>query len=72
MPHSTFKDVATPFEGQPCNCHGLSGNGMDDLSMKFRTAQVVAALQLNDLNGEYIRMMSVEQLESLLEWALWG
>ncbi len=50
-PHSTFEDVATPFEGQPCNCHGLSGDEVDDLSMKFRTAQVVAALQLNDLNG---------------------
>ena len=46
-----FDDVATPFEGEPCDCHDLTGDGLDDLSMKFRTQDVVAALQLNDLNG---------------------
>ncbi|MCH8344207.1 MAG: FG-GAP repeat protein [Planctomycetes bacterium] len=48
-PHSTFEDVATPFDGQLCNCHELEGDGITDLSMKFKTDDVVAALQLNDL-----------------------
>ena len=48
-PHSVFEDVATPFDGEPCNCHELEGDGITDLSMKFKTDDVVAALQLNDL-----------------------
>ncbi|MCH8153074.1 MAG: hypothetical protein IH830_11980 [Planctomycetes bacterium] len=48
-PHSEFEDVATPFEGELCNCHDLEGDGATDLSMKFRTDDVVAALLLNDL-----------------------
>jgi hypothetical protein len=51
-PHSVVADVASPFEGEPCNCHDLSGDGIDDLSMKFRTADVVAALELGGLTGE--------------------
>jgi hypothetical protein len=50
-PHSVFADVATPFEGVPCDCHELIGDGLDDLSMKFRTQAVVAALQLGGLSG---------------------
>jgi hypothetical protein len=50
-PHSVFADVATPFEGVPCECHDLTGDGLDDLSMKFGTQTVVAALQLGGLGG---------------------
>ncbi|MCZ6851369.1 MAG: integrin alpha, partial [Planctomycetota bacterium] len=48
-PHSVFEDAATPFGGQLCDCHELEGDGFTDLSMKFKTDDVVAALQLNDL-----------------------
>ena len=48
-PHSVLEDVATPFDGELCNCHDLEGDGITDLSMKFRTDDVVAALLLNDL-----------------------
>ena len=48
-PHSVFEDVATPFAGQTCDCLDLAGDGILDLSMKFRTDAVVAALGLNDL-----------------------
>ncbi|MCH8151464.1 MAG: FG-GAP repeat protein [Planctomycetes bacterium] len=48
-PHSEFEDVASPFDGQPCDCHELEGDGFTDLSMKFKTDDVVADLQLNDL-----------------------
>jgi MYXO-CTERM domain-containing protein len=49
-PRSVFEDVATPFDGQPCDCHDLSGDGIDDLSMKFSMDDVVRVLQLADLN----------------------
>ncbi len=48
-PHSGFEDVATPFNGELCDCHVLTGDGIDDLSMKFKSQEVVVALELNDL-----------------------
>ena len=48
-PHSTFEDVATPFEGQPCDCHDATGDGILDLSLKFRTDELVEALELDDV-----------------------
>jgi hypothetical protein len=34
-----------------CGCHDLEGDGITDLSMKFRTQEVVDALQLGDFSG---------------------
>ena len=48
-PHSVFEDVATPFDGETCACHDLGGDGIVDLSIKFKTDEVVEALALNDL-----------------------
>jgi hypothetical protein len=45
------EDVATPFDGEPCECHELGADGIDDLSMKFDTEAIVAGLELNDLPG---------------------
>lgn len=50
-PRVRIEDVATPFEGEPCDCHALQGDGVDDLSMKFDTQTLVAELELNDLPG---------------------
>ena len=49
-PHSEFEDVATPFYGELCDCHELEGDGITDLSMKFKTDNVVANLLLNELS----------------------
>jgi len=43
--------VATPFDGEPCDCHELGGDGIADLAMKFDTPELVAALELEDLPG---------------------
>lgn len=51
-PHSVFEDVATPFDGEPCDCHHATTDGVLDLSMKFRTDDVVAALGLDVLQGQ--------------------
>ena len=49
-PHSVLEDVATPFEGDPCDCHELGGDGILDLSMKFKVETLVAALELESLS----------------------
>jgi hypothetical protein len=48
-PHSEYEDVATPFFGEPCDCHTYGGDGITDLSMKFMSDDVVAALELGDV-----------------------
>ncbi len=48
-PHSVFADVSTPLEGEICGCHELGGDGITDLSMKFRRSDISEVLELNDL-----------------------
>jgi hypothetical protein len=48
-PHTEYGDTATPFDGEGCDCHELEGDGIMDLNMKFKTDDVVAGLELNDL-----------------------
>ncbi len=57
-PHSEFEDVATPFEGEEqCDCDELGGDGILDLSMKFKSANLVAALELDDLKaGDFVSL----------------
>ena len=72
-PHSVFEDVATPFEGEPCDCHDLSTDGIDDLSMKFRTDDLVEALDLNDLNnGDEVELVITGTLLDGTEFASAG
>ena len=44
-----IEDVGTPFGGELCDCHELEGDGLDDLTLKFNTPELVAALELGDL-----------------------
>ncbi len=49
-PHSVFKDAATPFTGKnQCDCAELRGDGILDLLLKFRTRDLIIALELNDV-----------------------
>ncbi len=51
-------DVATPFEGELCACHDFGGDGLDDLTLKFSTAEMSRALKLNELpKGETIELV---------------
>jgi hypothetical protein len=50
-PRIRVQDVATPFAGELCDCHELDGDGIDDLAMKFRTPEIIAALELSTLPG---------------------
>ncbi len=46
---SAFRDVATPFLGEPCDCHELRGDGITDLKMKFDARSVVDVLELREI-----------------------
>jgi hypothetical protein len=48
-PHTVVEDVATPFDGDLCDCHEETGDGLADLSMKFLTELVTSELLLDDL-----------------------
>lgn len=50
-PHSVFDDNASPYTGVACGCTTLNGDGIIDLSMKFKSADLVSALQLNSLSS---------------------
>lgn len=45
----SYEDVATPFEGELCECHDLNGDGYLDLTLKFSSQEVTDTL---DLEGE--------------------
>jgi len=51
---SDHEDVATPFEGEPCECHDLNGDGYLDLTMKFKTQALVEKLNLSEFVGQTI------------------
>lgn len=51
-PLTVFEDIPTPFYGEDsCDCHDLNGDGIVDLSMKFRSDDLVAELELEDSPG---------------------
>lgn len=57
-PGFSYEDVATPFEGELCDCHELGPDGFTDLSMKFKTQNLVDVLELGDLpSGEYVELV---------------
>jgi len=50
-PHSTFGDTGTPYTGPVGGCHDDEGDGITDLNLKFKSASLVSALQLNSLRA---------------------
>ena len=47
---SAYEDVATPFEGDLCDCHELGGDGYMDLTLKFNKKEILK--DLNNLKAE--------------------
>jgi uncharacterized repeat protein (TIGR01451 family) len=50
----SFEDAATPYDGDLCGCHALTGDGIMDLSLKFSSAAIVQMLMLDEVLGETI------------------
>ena len=56
-PHPVIADVATPFPGDLCDCHTLTGDGIRDVSMKFSVPELVQELELLALpSGDAIEL----------------
>ncbi|HUU94503.1 MAG TPA: FG-GAP repeat protein [Phycisphaerae bacterium] len=56
-PHTVVEDVAAPFDGELCDCHDATADGIDDLMLHFRTQDVVDTLALNGLdNGDFVEL----------------
>ena len=53
-PHSVFNDVASPFAGDACDCHALEGDGITDLSMKFKGERLLAGLALDEVPDDTV------------------
>ena len=58
----SYEDVATPFEGELCDCHDLNGDGYLDLSLKFDTQELVTTLSLGDAEGQTIPLIIIGKL----------
>ena len=57
-PHTVIADTGTPFPGTPCDCHDLTGDGIDDLSLKFDRQEMVEALGLRDVpSGQLVPLV---------------
>jgi hypothetical protein len=52
-------DVATPFDGEECACHELSGDGFGDLLLKFSTAELTDSLELGSVQRREAVMLTL-------------
>ena len=55
----SFDDVGTPFEGDQCECHDADGDGWLDLTLKFRTQEIVANLSGDSLPDDDVVSLTV-------------
>ncbi len=65
-----LEDVATPFDGEGCDCHTLTGDGITDLSLKFSKQQVVQMLALDgEPHFSYVELELAGQLQDGTDFA---
>ena len=57
-----YEDVATPFEGELCDCHDYNGDGYMDMTFKFKTQEIVETLGLSSYSGETIPLAIIGDL----------
>jgi hypothetical protein len=53
-----YEDVATPFEGELCDCHELGPDGYLDLVLHFDRQEVLA--ELGEVNDEDLLALTAE------------
>jgi hypothetical protein len=62
-----YEDVATPFEGELCDCHEEGPDGYMDLTFKFRRKRLAKKLKLYDVAGETIPLTITGNLKEEYE-----
>lgn len=55
----SYEDVATPFEGELCDCHELGGDGYLDLTVKFSRDEAAEVLGLVEEEGSTLPLKIV-------------
>ncbi|MDD4162685.1 MAG: hypothetical protein PHW87_09440, partial [Methanothrix sp.] len=59
----SYEDVATPFEGELCDCHDLNGDGYVDLTIKFDAQAIVGTLDLAKVTGQTVPLILAGNLK---------
>lgn len=59
----SYEDVATPSEGELCECHDLNGDGYLDLTLKFSRQEVTDTLDLGGELGSTIPLLLTGNLK---------
>jgi hypothetical protein len=57
-----YEDVATPFDGAPCDCHTLEQDGYIDLTLKFDVQELAAKLKLDEVIGQTVPLILIGTL----------
>jgi hypothetical protein len=57
------EDVASPFDGELCDCTTEADDGFDDLTLKFDTQEIVAALGEVDDGDELVLTLTGNLLD---------
>jgi len=52
-----YSDVATPFSGEPCDCHRLTADGYEDLILTFSVRDLRDTLQLDNVVGQTVPLI---------------
>jgi hypothetical protein len=66
----TFSDTGTPFEGQPCGCHALGGDGELDIDLKFDKQEIVDAFELEkEADGTFVELQVSGLMKGEFEFA---
>ena len=61
----SYEDVATPYTGEPYGGHDLGPDGCLDLTLKFKTQEVISTLGLDELSdGDVIILMLTGNLKA--------
>jgi hypothetical protein len=58
----SYKDLAMPFIGTDPGCHEEGGDGIVDLILNYKTAEVIEALRLKSRKGETTPIVVTGQL----------
>ena len=59
----SYEDVATPYEGELCGCHEEGADGNTDLTLKFKTQDLVSTLNLAEVVGQTIPLTLTGELK---------
>lgn len=65
----SYEDVATPFDGELCACHDLTGDGIKDLTLEFDTQELVEMLELEDSEEPIVLTISGESNDQTFTFA---